>query len=891
LHAQAGQFNLDLYDTLENVGIRSRTGSFALKGIRALMHRVSFSRPQAGSFTLTGGDSTGTIIEKGIVDYVLDAEPALFSLNGGESKGKYREGGCVRNPTEWDTHKPKNTEWDIHNVRETWWDTHKLRCLHPEPATFVLTGMDVAFDDYTHFPLEAGAFFVNEEAEVEWDNNTTIWQEDDGVDTEWWDNANNYTNFHLTKYSGEGKFLLKGEDVSKNKGYALKAGAGSFTLTGNEVELINTIPYRLTPATGVFTLTGNNASGYVGGYADPGEFKVSGQEIGSQRDRLLKAQPRAFTLTGMSSESTLQKIFYVGSTSYTLTGMDAHAKVKGGSGAGEFNLEGQDASIRRTVTNLTAESGEFIVDGVNSGISYKISIEPATFIVDVNTAGRDEDSIFNSGSFTVDTIEVGSTRTYTTLADTGEFTVDTSDVGRIAHLPATAGDFTVTVADAGMRPSTYFKAGEFVFEGQHATAKWGERDKARTGSFRLYGKPVGSTRSYVFKAEAGEFFVLGNYVVSDNHELWAVGTGEFLVEAPCNKYTDLKAEAGEFLLEGVRAVFNSETTHLDAGPNAEFRIELQEVKAYGNFKPNTHTTFKVEGSDIQVGCGTISYTRWDAGLSRWDLGSTLWDKVKGPDIPCPIEDNTAEAGRFLVGMPAGVSGYLEVNGNNIDLNKLYAETGEFRVVHPNSDRSLYSETGEFRIELQKSSYYTSVDMGITEQTFWLEDVTDILTLWDRIYEPEEALWDVEENSDVFTVDMIEVKATVTRADGTIEYPDGVKDPSKHGVFNLSGGDVWFDHNIAPPLKSNVVLLAEYREFKLSDTCANRETFWDQYDNTVWYDEGYGEALWTEHYQDTRIVQWDADEARTFWDNDKSRWDRNKKCTSLDVDYVMKSNCK
>jgi len=498
-------------------------------------------------------------------------------------------------------------------------------------------------------------------------------------------------------------------------------------------------------------------------------------------------------------------------------------------------------------------------------------------------------------------------------------------------MSATAGDFTVTIADAGMTPSTYFRAGEFIFDGQQATAGWSEREKARPGTFILLGSSTASSvRHYNLNANSGNFLTIGGYTQQEGHELWSVEAGEFLVQIPCNKYTSVKAEAGEFLLEGVRAVFNSETTHLDAGPNAHFRIELQEVKAYGNFTTNTHTTFKVEGSDIQVGCGQVSYTRWDAGASRWDIGATLWDKVKGPDIPCPIEPNTLQAGEFLLTSAVGVSGYLEIDNNRVELNRLYTEPGEFHVVHPDNSSgnvtlwvedagatvttwpevdlgvdtewydtcagiNLFAGTGEFRIELQRISQYTTVDLSLIEQTEWIEDVMDVHTLWDKRFrnpvEEEECLWDVDFQSNSFEVNMIEVGATVTRADGSIEHPDGIKDPSRRGMFNLSGGDVWFDYQVAPPPRNNVIMLAEYREFKLSDSCNKQETFWDQYDHTTWYDEGYGEALWTEHYQDTRLVQWDADEARTLWDKDKSRWDRNKECTSLDIDYVMKSNCK
>jgi len=970
LHAVTGEFNVVGNDTHDRVITRRfRTGSFVFKGIRAIMYpsRAPKLEAEAGTFTLNGGISIGRYVPRGTIDHILHAEPVpdqtealgewdngstiweesingtitltewwdevtdltqtTFSLNGGESKGKYREGGCVRNPTEWDKHNPNLTDWDTHNVRETWWDTHKLRCINPEPATFILTGMDVDFDDAKHLQAGAGAFFVGDEDITEWDSNTTIWQEDDGVDTEWYDLVS-HTHFHLAKYTARGKFLLAGYEVNKNKGYNLKANNGEFTLTGQEVILNVTIPYRITPAAGAFTLTGNTASGYVGGYAYPGEFTVSGQDIGSQRDRLLKAQPRHFKLSGMPSESTIQKIFYVGSTSYTLTGMDVSAKVKGGSKTGEFILTGQEAS-RGDSVKLSASTGVFNLTGNNAGVRRVLYADDTSFTVTGYSANSHYTHINRAGKFIVQGYIISQSQ-YPTLkvTEAGSFILKGSSI-TLTHGRSTL-EGTSFVVDG--QPANTVKGivrthepTHYVLEGYEIDCGYEEREQAKKGTFHFYGKDafLKHTQHHEVSLNSAIFVINGRPTEQDRNQSLSAETGHFVVKYDCDSKT-LKAKTGEFELSGVRAVFNSKHYSFHAGPEAQFRVELQTVGRYGNHYYGKTLEYKLTGSDVFFSCGDVNYTRWDSLNTNWDVFKTLWDKKYGADKPCPIRPATVIPAHFELN-GSKISGYTQdtvyprpfecghftLEGGSINnvwedgtiwidttLRKAEVVSTRFFETEWEEDDGtdtrwdtyantgikppLSAETGHFRVELTHVGYQTDAIGKTTEFTltgnesrgFWYKAELEA-TLWDEddgftVWEDPETLW--YDPTGIGSIDEVLPENRIA---------------AETGEFNINGQDSEGDYWKKP---ANVIMLASHREYKLLNCEDNKETFWDKKYGTEWFDKCYGVALWDSDTEEL-AVKWDENDFyRTKWDNDKSRWDK-KRCTQLNLDYYLVANCK
>ena len=922
LHAGTGEFNVEPVEILyDNIGKRTKTGVFTVTGIRASLRLTAFSSLEAGSFKFKGRPSEVYWYQRGPIDHILDATPEdtpTFNLNGGESKGKYVQGGCVRNPTEWDTHKPKNTEWDTHNVRETWWDTHKLRCLHPEPATFILTGMDAESDDYTHFSLGTGNFFVDEEVEVEWDDNTTIWQEDDGLDTEWWDSNNIYTSFNLAKYSGSNKFRLTGNKAGKHRGYALKAGAGAFVLTGNDVEFINTIPYRLTPETGIFTLTGNNASGSVGGHTSAGLFTLSGQDINIQRDRLLKAQPRHFKLSGQPSETTLHKIYYVDGTSYTLTGMDVKAKIGGGIEVGSFILTGQDA-LREDHRGLTANTGVFTLDGVSSGIHYFKDLSGTSFTLTGYDTNRQQRHISRVGEFNLEGQDASRDRHPTLkVTEAGEFTLTgyNSSVGLLKP-SLEAATFVVDGVDAGtnVNITRTVKPTHYVLTGENSYGKAEAKKYFESGIFEVRGKAAGLrvNRGINWSVSAATVFVVnGLPTEQDRNQTLSAEAGEFIVKYDCNAKS-FKAATGEFILSGQRAVFNSKHYTFNAGPNAHFRVELQAIHRYGDHDYGKTLEYTLTGSDVFFRCGEFDYTKWDSASTNWDTFRSLWDKRYLGDKPCAIRPDTVQPATFIL-TGKDVDGYT----NNSDYPDAIAfDAGELRVSGAGSNQNWIAETGHFRVEMTSVSYYDySIDNagrfevgsggeigGVVyrdsdqevvwddDNTIWKEfDMNQIIdTRWysgDNYYEnlvPCISYTNWDDGETVWKRGYTEWDREVNS--GCQVTPSG---SSGTGVFLLNGMDVGGYTDRKP---NNVILLANHRgDFHVLNCDKDKETFWDERMGTDWFDNFYGTALWDSETAES-AVKWDPDDAtRTQWDKDKSRWDKNK-CTELNLDYRLVANCK
>ena len=879
LHAITGEFNVvgdDIVDKDQSITRRFRTGSFVLKGIRALMH-VNLSlkvKAEEGAFSLTGSPSTGIYVPRGTIDHTLDAQPRFFILRGNESKGVFKK-----------------------------------------KSLFAGTG----------------EFFIGNEEQAEWDNNTTIWQEDDGTDTEWWDAGigQAHANFHLERRSKYGDFHLTGYDLIGGTATNFKANAGAFTLSGQSANLINNVYYSVTADTGMFTLTGNGANGYVGGYAYTGKFAVSGKDINLQRDRLLKAQPRHFKLSGGNSESTIYKIFYVDSTSYTFTGMDVKAKVKGGSKTGEFILTGQEA-LREDHRGLSANAGSFTLEGVSSGVHRFWDVYGTSYILTGEDTNQHRRHINTAGTFKLEGQEASRNR-YPTLkvTEAGIFTVTGSDLS-ITHGRSTleGTSFVVDGQSANVTKdiTRTHEPTHYVLEGYGIDCGYEEREKASKGTFHFYGKNAGliHTQHHEVSLNAAAFTVNGKPTEQDRNQTLFAEAGHFVVKYDCESKS-LRAKTGEFELSGIRAVFNSKHYSFHAGPETHFRVELQTVGRYNNHDYGKTLEYKLTGSDVLLRCGDVSYTRWDSLKTNWDVFKTLWDKKYGADKPCPIRPATVIPAHFELN-GSKISGYTQdtiyprpfecghftLEGGSINnvwedgtlwidtslrkaqvLSTRFFETEWEEADGTDTHWDVYAgtgiqpplsaEVGHFRVELTHVGYQTDAVNKTTEFTLtgntarglWYKAELQA-TLWDEAdgfteWEDPETLW--YDPTGIGSIEEVLPENTIA---------------AEVGEFNVNGQDSNGDHWKKP---ANVILLANHMaEYKVSTCDDKNETFWDLKRGTEWFDKCYGTALWDSDTMEN-AVKWDYDEAyRTLWDKDKSRWDK-KKCTQLNLDYRLVANCK
>ena len=949
LQPQVGEFHAELTDIVyDNLGKRTNCGAFKLSGnSKTEMHLSQIRGANKGSFVLSGGDSKGIYDSKGVVDHILNARPVpdeievlgewdngttvweepingtitltewwddvidqsipTFNLNGGESKGKYRQGGCVRDPTEWDQHNPNYTEWDQHNYRETWWDTHKLRCLHPQPGVFVLTGQEAFFDDYAHLTAINGAFLVNSGQEVEWDNLTTIWQEDDLItDTHWYDGEGQKANFARTAYSGVGNFVYTGNKIGEREGFNLAANHGSFVVTPEDTTLTNNKIYKIDVGTASYNISGQ-AYASIRFNVESTSYTLTGSDVGYQTNILSKVEAGEFKLQGQEALSSVNYTLLAGRESYAITGWKTNTTLGIGVDSAEFIVSTQDTAVEST-RNLRASAANFTLSSNTIGRGYKLPVSNNSFTVTGYENNIHQVINLTRGQFSVEVADAGRNRHLTVKVDgAGSFLVEGQEAGfTTVGSTVTPANFNVTGGTAESHVSVIrsVEPAHYTLTGYYSDYDFTARPVVRTGVFVVDYEPFTVLRWN--KATASNF-AAGNFLVNVNHTLEEgkanislnAGTGEFSVSYDCDSRA-FSVGTGDFALTGNAVFFNSDKHVLSAGPNAEFVVELQSVGRYGDHDYNKTAQYVFTGSPVSFLCGDYTFSNWDSYNTNWDVFKTYWDKKYGADKPCPVRPATVIPATFTVET-------VEIGGYTNQQPVITEEVSRaFPAIEPDFEwdsgsttwgtpiyetywdvaTHLRAKEGDFVATLGTVSYY---DYTIENEGVFEVKGTNIGGY--VVDHNAQVIWDIG------LTDWIEVENSVTIetewwADDGVGHPhdETVTGYSGVGAFHLNGEETTGDHWEKP---ANVYLMADYLHLKIEEGCHGvKETFWDKQKGTKWVDTYYGETDWYATEITDDVISWDEDECKpvTNWDNHKSRWDRGR-CTVLGIDYHMTINCK
>jgi len=133
-------------------------------------------------------------------------------------------------------------------------------------------------------------------------------------------------------------------------GYQLIADPGSYTISGQDVDLLHdrNIPIE----SGSYTITGQDVDlVYSFGFilsADPGSYTISGQDVDLLHNRVLPVEPGSYAITGRDIDLIHTQILEPGS--YTISGqpVDLLHNKKVGAGAGSYAITGQDVTLTFT---------------------------------------------------------------------------------------------------------------------------------------------------------------------------------------------------------------------------------------------------------------------------------------------------------------------------------------------------------------------------------------------------------------------------------------------------------------------------------------------------------------------------------------------------------------
>jgi len=912
LQANEGEFNVDFTNILyNNEGKRTKQGAFKVTVYNTTkMHLSQAKRASTGHFLSSGKAASSTTEVKGIIDYTLSAETCNLVLSGGNSKGKYREGGCVRNPTDWDQHNPNYTEWDQHNYRETWWDTHKLRCLHPQPGVFTLTGQEALFDDYAHLASAIGTFTVNAGQEVEWDNLTTIWQEDDLItDTNWYDGEIENASFERTAYSGVGKFVYKTIKVGEREDFNLAVECGSFVVTSEESSLTNNKAISLKPASVTYNLSGQ-AYYSVSVGADNASYTVISSTVSYQTDIRSKVDTGEFKLESIGALSTTDFTLSARRESYAITGWKTNHTTGFGADAAEFTVSTQDTLVKSSIA-LKASAADFTLYPSIIGRGYKLPLADYSFTMVGYETNVHQVINFTRGQFSVEVAKADRERHLTLKVEgAASFLLKGDEVNSsIKGTKVTPASFRVSTEEVNSHidlVSTLASA-HYNLSGFSAKGIIEDKPVAEVGIFFL---DCGNTSTELtWNKEVVSTFSTGVFNVGSGHTLeegldslrLSADCGEFSVSYDCSS-TSFKAEAGEFISEGGKAFFNSNKHVFNAGPNSKFIIELQGVGRYGDHDYNRTTEYVLTGSPISFRCGkaltdwdkhNVEYTDWD----ELNYPQTWWDAYS---VECVVSAATVIPATFTVDT-VEISGYADfVSTDELPEVKTYRQYFTDWDSYTNWDDTnsymtgwdpiagvnvLRAESSKFVIELEKVSYYdyTIYDEGnFTVTGNGVGGTADI--------NGSRVTWDIG------LTEWVETDVTSSETITTLWYDEeGISETvsgySGVGTFNLNGEEAAGDHWVPP---ANVYLIADYLHLKVSDGCQGiKETFWDNYNGTRWIDDCYGETSWYSRVSGDDAIVWDEGEhcsPMTNWDKHKSRWDR-RKCTNLGVEHHMIINCK
>ena len=147
----------------------------------------------------------------------------------------------------------------------------------------------------------------------------------------------------------KGDFALTGQDAGLLYNRLLNAEKGDFTLTGYDVDFSRT--YAVVAQKGDFVLTGQNIDLFMKRLmgVDKGDFTLSGQNIDLFANRLLSTEKGDFILTGQNINLFLNRV------------LNAEK--------GDFNLIGQDIDLLISRL-LSAGTGSFILTGIDIELIY-----------------------------------------------------------------------------------------------------------------------------------------------------------------------------------------------------------------------------------------------------------------------------------------------------------------------------------------------------------------------------------------------------------------------------------------------------------------------------------------------------------------------------------------
>jgi hypothetical protein len=287
------------------------------------------------------------------------------------------------------------------------------------------------------------------------------------------------------------------KEAAAGPDYTLTADSGSFTLTGQTVDLLAS--RLLSAASGTYTLTGQDVSLLRGLLlaADSGGFTLAGQDVGLLASRLLGADSGSFTLAGQDVTLTYNPLtgytLTADSGSFTLTGQDVGLLASRllGAGSGSFTLAGQDVGLLASRL-LSAASGAFTLAGQDVTLTYSGAGAP------------DYTLTAESGSFALAGQDVSLLVGRLLTADSASFTLAGQDTQLLRGylLNAASGDFVLTGQDAALLANRILSAasGSFDLEGQAVTLVYSGAQLPITPDSRTFEIPA-EVRVFVIPAD------------------------------------------------------------------------------------------------------------------------------------------------------------------------------------------------------------------------------------------------------------------------------------------------------------------------------------------------------------------------------------------------------
>jgi hypothetical protein len=308
------------------------------------------------------------------------------------------------------------------------------------------------------------------------------------------------------------KYSIYATYTAVSSGYTLTASHGTYTLTGNSVNL--TVARKLTAEQGTYTLTGQSVN-FAKGYrltAESGTYTLTGQGVTLTKTsaREMTAESGSYALTGQSAILTTGRKLTAESGSYTVTGQDATLRTDRTVTAesGTYSLTGSPVGLT-TQRTLTAESGTYALTGQS---------------VDLTTART---LVAESGTYTFTGQDVSFARNYMLGADSGAYTITGNDATLTATriIVAESGAYTLTGQDVTLTTGTEeVTCGLAQENGGAILLENGDKLlmescpliayvlEAGNGTYTLTGNDVGFAIGRTLTAEAGTYTLTGNDV-------------------------------------------------------------------------------------------------------------------------------------------------------------------------------------------------------------------------------------------------------------------------------------------------------------------------------------------------------------------------------------------